>query len=246
MIRNANETDDSIMSMMKDCEALYDCPVDSDGKPLGPLVGYAGSYVREGHTEHYVGFRYYDLSQVLQWPYHKKELSFRMFGMLTDLRIKPDTILGLPMAALTFSDRVAEYFGCRSVYAEKKTISKGKDGARDEERLVLRRYDIAAGEKVLIGEELLNSASSVRKAIDLIRSGGGEVIGIMCIVNRSWDPHLTSVGGIPIYSLLDMETPKYRQDHPLVREAVQQGKVVWQPKAERSKLKVAMKHKENR
>jgi hypothetical protein len=75
-----------------------------------------------------------------------------------------------------------------------------------------------------------------------IEAKGASVAAIVCLINRS---SRESFCGIPVVSVLYLPTPEYSQDDPLVINLVQEGKVVWKPKAEWSKLKAAMENNKN-
>lgn len=235
------------LQTLENCEGYYACPVDADGKPLGSVVGYTATYTtNDGSKMKWVGLTYYNFSKADKWP---AVLTFFAEGMAQRLKERgliPDGIIGGPWAGVKFAHETARIIGCQSIYAEKKPISCNKDGEIIEE-IILGRYggEISPGSRWLIGEELVNNASTTGKLIKLVEDAGGIVIGICCAINRSspfkqtfWDA--PGRDPLPIIGVIECETPQYRQDDPVVAKAIAAGNVVWKPKYVWPQLKAAM------
>lgn len=233
------------------CQGLYECPVDGDGSPLGPLVGYAGKYgTGDGQEKNYVGLAYYNYSMADQWPAVNRWFA----RCLVNGPVKADepqgtepyrwqskmVILGAPMAGIKFSAALAEELGCRHIFAEKKTLKAGLPGERDEEELRMLRYDIHPGDLVFIGEELVNNLSTTKDLVAIIEEAGATYMGIMCVINRSW-PEVRQFMGKPIYSVLHVPTPQYRQDDSMILAALGRGfPIIGKPKHDWTTLRAAM------
>ena len=139
------------------------------------------------------------------------------------------------MAGLKFSQELARLVGCRHIFAEKMLMEAGEGGQRAKEKLALARYEVSPGEQVVIVEELANNFTTTQRLIDLVEAAGGVVIGIVCVINRSFPLQTTFVVGtdqraLPVIAVIEEETPQYRQDDPLVAHLVAAGNVIWQPK----------------
>lgn len=228
--------EEDLISLLKKRGAYYSCPKDSDGKPLGPLVGYTAKYLdaTTGEELNYVGFEY--------WNFSKADPDPRLLSMFASvicpriLELNVDLVVGAPWAGIKFSQEVARLLPARHIFAEKQ----GSE-------LVLGRYEgeINRGDRVLIGEELVNNASTTNQLINLIEWEGAKVVGISCAINRSSpfiDSFLKSDGTkIPIYAAVEKSTPQYKQDHPLVAEAIKAGNWVPKPKYDWPRLADAMK-----
>lgn len=221
---------------LENCEGHYVCPMGENGKLLGPVVGYTADYdTGNGMKKKWVGLTYYNFSKADQWPAVLSFFAREMNRRLTARSMTPDVIVGAPWAGVKFSQEVAYLLGCRHIFAEKK----GDD-------VILGRYEgaIKPGDTVAIGEELVNNASTTGKLVNLIEKNGGHVVCIFCAINRSspfketfWVPPNDP---IPIIGVIERETPQYRQDDPVVAEAITEGNIVWKPKYEWPKLKAAM------
>lgn len=226
-----------LLKTLENCEGHYTCPRDSDGNLLGPVVGYAAKYQdADGSEKNWVGLEYFNFSQADPWPAVLTAFAYEMRNLLVKRRVSPDIIVGAPWAGVKFSQETASILGCRHIFAEKK----GDD-------IILGRYEgvIRRGDSVVIGEELVNNASTTKKLIDLIENAGGRVIAIACAINRSY-PFRDSFAiasdrePIPIIGVIERSTPQYRQDDTVVAEAIASGDVIWKPKYAWDKMKAAM------
>jgi orotate phosphoribosyltransferase len=89
-----------------------------------------------------------------------------------------DWVAGSAMGAVTFAYAVAERLGARAAFTEK-----------DGEAMKLARFEIQAGAKVLVVEDVISTGGSTLKTIQAIEAAGEgrvEVLPfILCLVNRS-------------------------------------------------------------
>src|SRR5580700_1379718 len=85
------------------------------------------------------------------------------------------TVVAPAMGGLVLGQEVARQLRSRFIFVEKE------DG-----KLVLRRgFKIAAGEKILIVEDVVTKGGRVQETIDIVRSHGGIVVGVAMAVDRS-------------------------------------------------------------
>jgi orotate phosphoribosyltransferase len=93
----------------------------------------------------------------------------------------------------------ARALGCRAVFVE-----------REEGRFQLRRgFEIPAGARVVMVEDIVTTGLSSRECIAAIREHPGELLGAACIVDRS---NGSADVGVPLVSLLRMDVPTYPAD----------------------------------
>lgn len=218
--------------------ALYEGPLDASDKPLGPLVVYAGKY--DGKNN-WVGLNYFNVAKLEESS--KSRSCFTKLAVRSISQIQPDAIIGTAMGGITFAPLVATACRLRYGFAEKKVIQASNPEMgipKDISKMVITRHEIKKGDRIVVFEDVCNNFSTTAEIIKLITELGGEVIAIVCIVNRS---KLNDWEGIPVLSVIHVPTPEYRQDDPYVADLVQAGNVVWNPKPEWSRLKEAMKVK---
>src|SRR5208337_1663303 len=85
------------------------------------------------------------------------------------------TVVAPAMGGLVIGQEVARQLGLRFIFVEK-----------EEGKLVLRRgFKIAAGEKILVVEDVVTKGGRVQETIDIVRANGGTVAGVAMVVDRS-------------------------------------------------------------
>ena len=85
------------------------------------------------------------------------------------------TVVSPAMGGLVIGQEVARQLGLRFIFVEKE------DG-----KLVLRRgFKIAAGEKILVVEDVVTKGGRAQETLDIVRANGGIVVGVAMVVDRS-------------------------------------------------------------
>src|SRR5215469_2826078 len=85
------------------------------------------------------------------------------------------TVISPAMGGLVIGQEVARQLKTRFIFVEK-----------EEGKLALRRgFKIAAGEKILIVEDVVTKGGRVQETIDIVRENKGLVAGVAMIVDRS-------------------------------------------------------------
>lgn len=231
------------LGMLRDIGGYYECPKNSLGKRLGPLVGYAGTYAL---GMHYVGDVYANWAKAEEYPLVLDRLACGLAERVSDTMDVEgiDVVCGAPMGGLSIGLSLARELGCRFVYAEKKVTRAASGGEREEAKLVLGRHEIQLGDDVVIAEDVLNNFRTTVELCKLVREAGGRILGIAGLLNRS----LTVCGDyvlpdgieLPVIALVRKPIPEWQQDDPAVVADVHEGNVVWKPKAEWPRLMAAM------
>lgn len=86
-----------------------------------------------------------------------------------------DTVVSPAVGALPLGFSVAVATGARFVFVE-----------RESGRLALRRgFALAAGERVLVVEDVVTTGGSAAEVVELVRASGAEVLGVAALVDRS-------------------------------------------------------------
>lgn len=117
--------------------------------------------------------RYFQCAQVLQHPQHTEKLCRELAGRFAGLGV--ETVIGPAMGGILVSHEVARALGVRSLFTERENGS-----------MALRRnFTVAPGEKVLVVEDVITTGGSVAEVIKVVRSLGGEVVGVGVLVDRS-------------------------------------------------------------
>ena len=118
--------------------------------------------------------QYFQCALVLQYPTIAGRLCGAMAEKLKDTGAR--AVISPAMGGLFVGHEVARALDVRHIFVEKNAAGK----------LELRRsFHIAAGEKVLVVEDVVTKGGRVREAIDIVRGLGGEVVGVGTLVDRS-------------------------------------------------------------
>ena len=107
-------------------------------------------------------------------------------------------VAGPTTGGIILAYEVARQLGVRSIFAEK---------AGDDRRVFKRGFNIKAGERVLVVDDVLTTGKSIREVLSLVTEQGGQVIGIGVLVDRSEKEHGF---GPPLFSCLRSITPAYQ------------------------------------
>lgn len=130
------------------------------------------------------------------------------------LKMKPeldvDCVVSPALGGIVVGHEVARVLGVKSVFAEKQ-----------EGRLVMRRFNIERGSRVVVAEDVVTRGGRVKETIELVEQAGAAVVGIVLLVDRSGG---NASFGAPAVSLVQMapetwmpgECPLCRQNLPLV------------------------------
>ena len=132
--------------------------------------------ILEGHFVMPSGFHsqtYIQTSLLMQHP----NLAQRIAGALSDkFTKKADVIMALTPSDSVLAQEVARVRGVRAIFASKD----------DSGQMIFKHnFTIKEGENVLIVDDVAVSGRKINKAIELVSSHGGNVLGVGVIVDRS-------------------------------------------------------------
>jgi orotate phosphoribosyltransferase len=106
------------------------------------------------------------------------------------------TVVSPAMGGLVIGQEVARQLGLRFIFVEKE------DG-----KLVLRRgFKIAAGERILVVEDVVTKGGRVQETLDIVRANGGNVVGVALVVDRS---NGAVKFGVPFESLISLQVETF-------------------------------------
>lgn len=151
-------------SLLKGIGAIYRKP--EHGKFVRLTSGFlSDTYINIGATER----DYRVLSRA----------SNELVQHMKQSHIEADIIMGAQMGSVRLSAFLAKSMGiCESVYTEK-----------DGDTMALKRHDLGKnglmGKRVILSEDVITKGSTIAKMIEIVKQGGGEVVAITCVVNRS-------------------------------------------------------------
>ena len=140
--------------------------------------------LREGHFLLKSGRhsdRYLEKFQVLQYPAATSELcSLWMAEYGATPASAVDLVAGPTTGGVILAFETGRQLGTRAIFAEEV---RGADGAvRREFR---RGFRIAAGERVMLVDDILTTGGSLLAMIPAVEEAGGEIVGCHVLVDRS-------------------------------------------------------------
>jgi orotate phosphoribosyltransferase len=222
------------LETLKRCGGYYECPKDTYGKRLGPLVAYRGTYQHgvSGEEMRYVGDVYFNFAQAEQYPHVLEFYASHLTQQLTMTESDPfDVVVGAPMGGMKLSGEVGRLLRCRAIYAEKK-----------EKAFVFDRYAIRKGDRTLLVEDVCNNFSTTASLCGLVKAHGGEVVTIVCAFNRAGRLfYQCGTDMIPVKTTLYIPTVQYQQGDLEVFADMRASNVVWDPKTQWTALQTVMK-----
>ena len=144
------------------------------------------------HSAHY-----FQCAQVCQDLAAVERLAELLLDRLRGVAFR--TVLAPAMGGLVIGQELARQARARFLFAEKEANA-----------LVLRRgFRIAAGERVLVVEDVVTRGGRVRECLDIVRRAGGVPAGVAMLVDRSAG---VARFDVPTYSLIEMSFPTYPAD----------------------------------
>lgn len=138
---------------------------------------------------------YVQCAQVLQYPAHAARLTAALMGKLTADKIS--AVVAPALGGIIWGHELARQLGARALFVERDS-----DG-----RFALRRgFQLAAGERALVAEDVLTTGGSTRETIAVVRATGAEVVGVAALVDRSGGRVALDV---PVWTLLQLALETY-------------------------------------
>lgn len=118
-------------------------------------------------------------------------------------KLKPynaDVVVSPAVGAIIFGYELGKTLGLPNMFAERE-----KDG-----KFALRRgFELKAGSRVIIAENVVTTGGSVKEVIDLVRELGSDVVAVAEVVDRSGGK---VDFGVPNESLLQIEVKTYKPE----------------------------------
>ena len=142
---------------------------------------------------------YFQCAQVCQHMDAVERLADLLLAKVRRAGLAFDTVLAPAMGGLVIGQEVARQAKARYLFAEKENNA-----------LVLRRgFTIAAGEPVLVVEDVVTRGGRVVESLEIVRRAGGRPAGIAMRVDRSSG---VARFDAPAVSLLELSFPTYPAD----------------------------------
>ncbi|MFY9484341.1 MAG: hypothetical protein WAP74_01830 [Patescibacteria group bacterium] len=243
------------LETIRRCDGYYEATQNGDGTFLGPLV-ITGSYevsLGTGIRRALLSPILYNIARVEQkvsvLSHFSRLLRARVIEQLGTRDIPGDEVIEslIVIPRTNFGTLLAFHLGCQLVEAEKRITRPAGELQPPQYELVFERHRLEKGQRVAIFDDVGNNFTGVTKLITELGRLNSKIVAVICVVNRSGKTiqSLPCHGDIPIISLLDLPTPQYHQDDPLVAAALEQRNIFGDPKKHWDQLLAIMKRLNN-
>jgi len=174
------------------------------------------------HSEYYL-----QSAKVLEDPKTAKLLADALAEQIKAYGLEVDTICSPAIGGLIAGFALATALDCRYIFTE-----------RVNGTMTLRRgFEVKEGEKILICEDIITTGGSAMEAAEVVKSLGGEIVGVAALANRGFcrrensdittKPNCKLPQDIPFFALADFTFEMYDpKDCPLCKdgsEAIKPG-----------------------
>ncbi len=193
--------DPEIMSLFTDCGAIVTDShfVYNSGRHSSVYVNKDALYVHTGTIAR--------LCTQMARPYHADEI---------------DVVVGPVLGGIVLSQWVAHALNQLRTSGETLAVYAEKADEGTQKKFAFHRgYDrYIGGKNILIVEDVLTTGGSVRRVVELVRSHGGNVVGVSALCNRG-GVQAQDVGGVPITSVIMLNLDTYaEEDCPFCQQHV--------------------------
>jgi orotate phosphoribosyltransferase len=144
--------------------------------------------------------QYFQCAKVLQYPGHCESVCRVIADHFRTHRV--DVVVAPAMGGIVVAQEVGRQLGVRTIFAERK------EGAMQ----IRRGFAVAAGERVLVCEDVVTTGGSVQEVINLVLERRGVLTGVACIVDRSGDTVRFDRAPEALVSVLRMNAVTYKPD----------------------------------
>ncbi|WP_337137814.1 orotate phosphoribosyltransferase [Sphingomonas aquatica] len=162
----------------------------------------AANALMEGHFILSSGLRspvFLQKMLVFQDPVRTERLARALAERITAAFGPVDLVVSPAMGGIIPGYETARALGCKAIFVERV------DGQFE----LRRNFEIPAGARVVMVEDLVTTGLSSRECIAAIRQHPGELLGAACIIDRS---NGTADVGVPLVSLCKLDIPAYPAD----------------------------------
>jgi orotate phosphoribosyltransferase len=136
---------------------------------------------------------------IFQDPVRTARVCSALAARITDKFGKVDMVVSPAVGGIIPGYETARALGCKAVFVE-----------RENGRFALRRgFEIAAGARVVMVEDIVTTGLSSRECLAAIREHPGALLGAACIIDRSGGK---ADVGVPLVSLCALDIPAYPAD----------------------------------
>ncbi len=152
------------------------------------------------------GINFYDITTLLKSP---EGLRRAVDALSDEFRgTKIDTVIGIEARGFIFAPALAYHMGAGFVPVRKpgklpsECASISYDLEYGQDALQIHRDAVGRGHRVIIADDLLATGGTARAVVDLVEELGGEVVGLVFVVELEFLPGRKKLEGYDVRSLI--------------------------------------------
>jgi len=156
----------------------------------------------EGHFQLSSGLhsdRYFQCALLLADPLRAEKLAR---SVVLKLEQSAEVVIGPAMGAVIWAHEVARALGVRSFFTERV----------DGEMCLRRGFELEAGTRVIVVEDVLTTGKSAREALAVVRRHGAVPVAVASIVNRSGRAEPFEAEGLPYACLAEFDVQSWEPE----------------------------------
>jgi adenine phosphoribosyltransferase len=156
------------------------------------------------------GINFYDITTLLKQPEGLRRTVDALAAQFSGERV--DTVIGVEARGFIFAPALAYHMNAgfvpvrkpRKLPAECASISYDLEYGQDT--LEIHRDAVGAGHRVLIADDLLATGGTARAVVNLVEQLGGEVAGLVFVVELEFLPGRERLAGYDVRSLIKYQS----------------------------------------
>lgn len=156
------------------------------------------------------GINFYDITTLLKHPQGLRQTVDALAAQFSGERV--DAVIGIEARGFIFAPALAYHMNAgfvpvrkpRKLPAECASISYDLEYGQDT--LEIHRDAIGAGQRVLIADDLLATGGTAKAVVDLVEGLGGEVAGLVFVVELEFLPGRQRLAGYDVRSLIKYQS----------------------------------------
>jgi adenine phosphoribosyltransferase len=152
------------------------------------------------------GINFYDITTLLKNPDGLRKTVDRMASLFEGVKV--DTVIGIEARGFIFAPALAYHIGAGFVPVRKpgklpsECASISYDLEYGKDTLQIHRDAIGNGQRVLIADDVLATGGTARAVVDLVKSLGGQVAGLVFVIELDFLKGRQRLDGYEIKSLI--------------------------------------------
>jgi adenine phosphoribosyltransferase len=156
------------------------------------------------------GINFYDITTLLKHPQGLRRTVDALSAEFEGEKV--DTIIGIEARGFIFAPALAYHMGAGFVPVRKprklpaECVSISYDLEYGQDTLEMHRDAIGQGHRVIIADDLLATGGTARAVVDLVEGLGGQVVGLVFVVELEFLPGRERLAGHDVRSLIKYQS----------------------------------------